>query len=157
MDFINLRHFFNNLLDQACVPRSETILENPFKEFLWDGCPSEFFLFYTFIYVYICRHKQNQYLEYIRKEWNLLNVCKEWDASNFFSCETWDINLHFIQVLQLTWVSRIVPGKKKPSFLLFLTVVNQNREINSTCYNGSWNKYRIYLWVLKVHETFQIV
>lgn len=53
-------------------------------------------------------------LEYISKEWNLLNICKEWDASNFSCCETWDINLHFIQVLQLTWISRIVPGNNVP-------------------------------------------
>lgn len=50
VDFINLKHFFNNLLDRACacVPRGLVILENWFKGFLWDGCPSEFFLFYCF-------------------------------------------------------------------------------------------------------------
>lgn len=50
VDFINLKHFFNNLLDRECVPRSLVILENWLKGFLWDGCPSELFLFIIILY-----------------------------------------------------------------------------------------------------------
>lgn len=106
--------------------------------------------------IYIHAYIQCYVLECNRKKRNLLNACNEIDTSIFASCKTsgtcenWNINLHFIQVLQFTWVSRIEPGnkvsgKKKASLLIFFTVDNQNREINSTYYNSSWNKYGIYL------------
>lgn len=127
---------------------------------------------YTFIHPFLCiytdicrniyTHEQIYIQNYDskcdRKKWNWLNVCKEINTSTVSSCETsgswenWSINLRFIRVLQLTWESRIEPGgekmwekKKAANLFISLTAVNQNREINSTCFNSSWNKYGIYL------------
>lgn len=76
---------------------------------------------YAEIYIYIHAqiYIQNYNSECDRKKWNWLNVCKEINTSTVSSCETsgswenWSINLRFIQVLQLTWESRIEPGGGK--------------------------------------------
>lgn len=74
---------------------------------------------YIYIYIHAQIYIQNYNSECDRKKWNWLNVCKELNTSTVSSCETsgswenWSINLRFIQVLQLTWESRIEPGGGK--------------------------------------------